>query len=261
MIDPRTFRCYLQLMGESVYRFPSNQRQFEETIVFIPWFRAQVEALSGHIEMVNEMGFDSEVVRLTQVGSYFQIKELQKIRGGLVSLWAKEIQRVLGQRSSKKIVYSFSVPSFGAIRAVAENVLERTDQSVCGIICDGGPFVNLGWKAFWRYFTYQEPVKSRILRAWLSIFGPIALGINFERELVNHLRQLPEGFPLLSIRGWQDQLVPSSQIEAAFDKQDHLDLYTLALPEGQHLNGLRDFGDVYKPKVSEFLHRVATSLK
>jgi hypothetical protein len=69
------------------------------------------------------------------------------------------------------------------------------------------------------------------------------------------LNSFPEGFPLLSIRGWRDRLIPPNDIDKVFDHHTNLNWKKLSLPEAGHLNGLRDFPSEYKPGVEDFLNQ------
>jgi hypothetical protein len=93
-----------------------------------------------------------------------------------------------------------------------------------------------------------------------NAFGRSIWSIQHEKEITQHLKALPKHFPILSIRGWQDQLVPPSAIEKAFAGHDQIDLEILNLPQGDHMDGLKNFPEAYKPRVEEFLKNVATKI-
>ena len=49
-------------------------------------------------------------------------------------------------------------------------------------------------------------------------------------------------------------------IDMVFEPHEHIDWEKLSLPEGKHLNGLKDFADEYKPAVKKFLVQCATKV-
>src|SRR5262249_27531667 len=122
-----------------------------------------------------------------------------------------------------------------------------------------GPFYDL-IQCNWNYFTHEYPIKNIFVKLALNAFARGTWAIEHEKSLANDLSKLPKDFPILSIRGWQDPLVPVSAIEKAFRGHDQLDLEILNLPEGQHLDGLKNFPQLYKPRVEEFLKSVATKI-
>ena len=81
-----------------------------------------------------------------------------------------------------------------------------------------------------------------------------------ESSLHHDLNLLPENFPILSIRGWKDRMVPLKAIEGAFEGHDQLGLEILSLPGAGHLKGLKDFPGEYIPRVTKFLNAKATPL-
>jgi hypothetical protein len=76
---------------------------------------------------------------------------------------------------------------------------------------------------------------------------------SLEDDVRSALDRLPRGFPVLSIRYWQDKLVPISAIDAVFDKHAQLHLETLSLPEAPHCGGLLYETKAYQTRVEKFL--------
>jgi hypothetical protein len=89
----------------------------------------------------------------------------------------------------------------------------------------------------------------------------LAMGIyNYKRDVRTYFRSLPDGFPVLSIRAWQDALVPIAAIDQFFELQNHLSLEILSLPEADHLQGLKEYSEDYQPRLMKFLERHATKV-
>ena len=60
-------------------------------------------------------------------------------------------------------------------------------------------------------------------------------------------------FPIFSIRGWKDNLIPPQDIDRHFEPHKNLDWRKLSLPDAGHLNGLRDFESEYIGPLTKFL--------
>jgi hypothetical protein len=225
-------------------------KKFEETIVFVPFFFGKKEHMKRHSDFVNELGYDAAVFTLS-VNKKFILKRIpydHELGWGLKHVWTREISEVLDKIPGNKILFTFSNPTSSALEAARI----RGHKDIKALICDGGPFYDL-LKCNWNYFTYEYPIKSFPKKLIANI---IARGIwthQHEAEIYRDLSALPPKFPVLSIRGWKDPLVPPSAIEKAFRAHHHLDLDVLNLPEGRHLDGLKNYTDIYRPKVLEFL--------
>ncbi|MEO0336836.1 MAG: hypothetical protein AAF202_10595, partial [Pseudomonadota bacterium] len=51
---------------------------------------------------------------------------------------------------------------------------------------------------------------------------------------------------------------PISAIDEFFEQQDHLNLEILSLPEADHLQGLKEYPEDYKGRLSKFITSHAT---
>ncbi len=167
---------------------------------------------------------------------------------GIFAAWRDQIEVILNLIPGNKIIFSFSNPSFSAIAAVA--LRHATD--VQGCICDGGPALNI-IRSWWNLIGEKYKLKNFFFKAAMFPLGYIFIGPNFKSKVAKTLSSLPKGFPILSIRGWQDSLVPFEEIEAFFEGHSNIDLKVLSLPEGAHLDGLRNHRLEYVPAVTEFL--------
>lgn len=235
------------------------KREFEETVVFVHHYGGNRASTKKHADFVSALGFDSVCFTLGTPyrPDWLKGTPLGELRLGLRERWKNEIGRVLDAIPRPKIVYSFSFPSAPAAAAMAE----RNAEDVRAWICDGGPFL-MPIQCFWNYYTHHEPTKALWLRSARVAAGMAALGMwSLKDDLHKALEKLPPGFPALSIRYWQDQLVPIAAIDEAFAGNHRLKLETLTLPEGGHLEGLQRHPEEFKPRVAQFLKRHASPLK
>src|SRR5690606_34507754 len=102
-------------------------------------------------------------------------------------------------------------------------------------------------KCSWKLLSQEYVVKNRLLRIPATGFLSVLWGADHSKVLHEDISNLPKDFPLLSIRGWEDKLVPVHCIDDAYANVGHLKYETLALPKAEHLKGLKDFPDDYKP--------------
>jgi pimeloyl-ACP methyl ester carboxylesterase len=234
------------------------KREFEEVVVFVHHYGGNRSSVKKHADFVSALGFDSVCFTLGAPYRPGWIKRtpLGDIRYGLRQRWETEIGRILDAIPRPKIIYSFSFPSIPAACALAE----REAQDVRAWICDGGPFL-MPVQCFWNYYTHHERTPALWLRTARVAAGVAALGMwNLKEDLYQALEKLPANFPVLSVRYWQDQLVPIAAIDEAFSGNHRLKLETLTLPEGDHIEGLQNHPAEYKPRVAQFLKKIAHPL-
>jgi hypothetical protein len=131
----------------------------------------------------------------------------------------------------------------------------RPDLGFKALICDSGPTANFVDSAY-KLYTHARPIKFLPLR--LAATPVLALGwsSSLHKDIKIDLQKLPEGFPVLSIRGWKDPLIAAADIDKLFEPCTNLVWQKLSLPEAGHLTGLRDFPGEYKPAVTDFLGQV-----
>ena len=252
-------------MAKSRYLFPgdghissSPNRKFEELIVFVHFFGGRKVHMRRHVDFVNKLGFDAITFNLS-FSEKFWIKRLPISRQndfGLRYIWGDEIEDVLNAAPGPKIVFAFSNPAAAAIDAI----VRRSAKDVRALVTDSGPFVQM-IRCSWNLLKYEYGVKNIFARVPALIGLGTFWGLEHSKHLHRDLMALPKDFPVLSIRGWEDQLVPVSAIDEAYAPAvNHLRFETLALPKAGHLTGLKDFPDDYKPRVAKFLERVATPI-
>lgn len=232
----------------------AQEQRFEETVVFVHYFGGSPKGLRRHVDFVNNLGFNAVTFQnvFNELKLPAPLPISSKMDFGIFAVWRDQIETVLNAISGKKIVYSFSNLCFSAIAAVGE----RHASDITGIICDSGPARDI-IRSWWNLIGDKYKVKNFFLRTAMLPIGYLFIGLSFKENIPKVLRALPEDFPVLSIRGWQDHLIPYEEIEAFFDQQDHVDLRVLSLPKGGHLDGLKNFADQYEPTVKEFLQRIS----
>lgn len=236
--------------------FPSDKKKFQETLVIVPFFKAPKQALKRHINFFNSLGYD--IATFTLINSFQEVQFLpfsSNAKFGLKHVWADQVEYVLNLSNGPKIVYAFSNPSAGAVEAIAR----RGANDIKALICDSGPSASILPTA-WNYYTEQEPISFLPIKAALSIITTCAINPFHNSDINKDLKKFPKQFPILSIRGWDDKLIPVKLIDQVFEPHTHLNWKKLTFPEGGHLDGLKKFPQQYKPAVEDFLTQHSTPL-
>lgn len=232
---------------------PAAKKAYQETVLFSPFHAGKKLQMRRHVELVQELGFDAVDFEYdTGVLSLPNRLVSSQNRLGYKHVWADQVERLFNEIPGRKIVFSFSNPTAGVIEAIAR----RKAADITGMICDGGP-TSRYWTSLVKYFTTEFPVPSLPARWAMATLTTPLWTLNPSRGLAADLARFPKNFPLLSIRGWKDHLIPPQHIDEVFEPHAQLDWRKLSLPEGDHLNGLRDFPEEYRPAVAEFLQQIA----
>lgn len=236
--------------------FLSRNKKYQELVFFVHFFEGSKKQLLRHIKFVNEIGFDAFAFNLQ--GTFknllsWSLPLSSHGEFGIKHVYADQIETLLNKIPGKKILFTFSNPSASAIEAMAR----RHCSDTVGLICDSGPSGKFIESAL-SLAAHEYKIRPFPLR-W-ALVPPISLGWSphLHKDLKSQLAIFPEGFPILSIRGWKDKLIGPRHIDEVFDPHSHLHWTKLSLPEAEHLTGLRDFKDEYKPAVERFLKSVAT---
>jgi hypothetical protein len=244
--------------------FKSANKKSEHLIFFAHFFQGHKKALKRHIEFVNELGFDAYAFNLKDSPKehffvpYSHVAKQFGMKHALADQIGEHLE--LLNEYKTKILFAFSNVAGCAIEAHARRLKEGKND-VVGMICDSGP----GGDNFIMssYMLLQEQIGVKSLP--LKIIGTPALAFGWSPKLNKDIRvdlkSFPKGFPLLSIRGWRDRLIPPSDIDKVFDDHSNLSWKKLSLPEAGHLNGLRDFPSEYRPAVEEFLNQFIETSK
>lgn len=239
--------------------FLAKNKKFEELVFFVHFYEGSKKQLLRHIRMVNQMGFDAFAFQLE--GTLHDILQLHlpisaQGKFGTKHIYADQIERLLNEVPGNKIVYTFSNPSASAIEAMAR----RHCSDTVALICDSGPTARFIPSA---YQLSKQKERFRFMPVTLATASLFSIGWSpwMHKDLERDLNTFPEGFKILSIRGWKDQLIPPSHIDEVFEPHKQLDWSKLSLPEAEHLRGLRDFKEDYVPTVARFLKSVATPIQ
>ncbi len=202
-----------------------------------------------HYQYLNSLGYNCVSFNLvlgSNPGGLYWHPLWKYALKGVFFIWTKQIVAALDEIPGDKILYAFSGPSLSALSAVHN----RSD--IKKVICDGGPFTDT-YANTQNFFEYEMGFENRSLvkvSAWL---GTMAWGHRPLDKLSQLLKTWPLQVPILSIRGLRDNIVAVDSIRKVFAPHTHIDLQTLELAEGKHLDGLRDFPEQYKAALKAFL--------
>lgn len=234
--------------------FFARERTREELIFFVPFYDGVKKQLLRHIRMVNQLGFDAFAFELKgNLEDVLHLKFPVTSGGkfGVKHAYADQIEFLLNALPGKKIVYAFSNPCASAIEAMARRHCSDTPA----MICDSGP-TNQFMKSAYQLATHEFKIPFMPLRLALSPFASLSWSPLFHADVHTDLETFPPGFPLLSIRGWKDKLIPPEHIDEVFEPHKNLDWQKLALPEAEHLTGLRDYRSDYTETVAAWLNQI-----
>ncbi|MFS4459319.1 hypothetical protein [Bdellovibrio sp. HCB2-146] len=238
--------------------FLSKNKKFDELIFFVHFYDGSKRQLIRHIKLVNDLGFDAFAFHLK--GTHKDIFELRlpispNGKFGAKHVYADQITHLLNIIPGNKIVFAFSNPGAAAIEAISR----RNSSDVKALICDSGPTARFLPSAY-NLYTHEFQLKSRLLKWTLTPLLSMGWSPLLHKDLKQDLDKFPEGFKILSIRGWKDKLIPPAHIDEVFEGHPQLEWTKLSLPEAEHLTGLRDFREEYVPGVERFLKSVATAI-
>lgn len=230
-----------------------NKRS-EITVLFVPFFGGRKPSLKRHIEFVEKLGFKTHFVNLD-----FSILNLiakpfssQTLNFGMKALWADQIEKALNEIPGKKIIFSFSNPTAAALEAIAR----RNAHDILCLVADSGPTGEIQ-ESMMNYFTFEKPLKYWPLKWVAASLTARFISFNQENFCAQDLKNIPNSFRILSIRGWKDALISPRQIDLVFEPHTHLKWQKLGLPKAGHLNGLKDFRAEYEGPVAQFLNDVS----
>jgi len=234
--------------------FKASNKKHDALIFFVHFYLGHKKALLRHIRFVNSLGFDAYAFNIKdRIKDHYGIpySHVSK-KFGLKHAIADQVEEHLNllPEYSKKIMFAFSNVSGCAIEAMAR----RTENDIIAMICDSGPSLKFVESAY-NLYKYTNPIRFplRFIAAPLLAFGWSA---DAHKDITSDLKKLPQGFPILSIRGWKDPLIKPADIDLCFEPCKNLNWQKLSLPEAGHLTGLRDFPHEYKPVVEQFLNSV-----
>lgn len=226
--------------------YPSqNKKPGSPLIFFVHFYGGHQKVLKRHITMVNELGYDAFAFNMPQFKN--NIWALWRKRNfGMKHFYSNMISFYLNQIPGQKIIYAFSNPSASAIESIAKRM--KHQQDVIGLVCDSGPSQHFLTSAYNLAIPVQ---KNPALLFLFSFFW--SCRIHF--DLPFHLKRLPAGFPVLSIRGEKDVVIPPWHIEDAFKNAPQLDVTVMSLAGAGHLDGLKNFPEEYRAGFSKWVAR------
>lgn len=234
--------------------FKASNKKHDALIFFVHFYQGHKKALLRHIRFVNQLGFDAYVFNIQdKMKDHYGVPySYVSKKFGLKHAIADQVEQHLNllPEYPKKIAFAFSNVSAACIEAMAR----RTEQDIIALICDSGPSYKFKESAYALYkHSIPKALPIRLIAAPLLAYGWSA---DLHKDIPDDLMKLPQGFPVLSIRGWKDPLIKPADIDLCFEPCKNLNWQKLSLPEAGHLTGLRDFPQEYKPVVEEFLNSV-----
>jgi pimeloyl-ACP methyl ester carboxylesterase len=202
-----------------------------------------------HYRYLNDKGFDCVSFNLL-LGStpkkFSWHPDLRYFYKGVFYLWTRQIRSVLDHVEGEKIVYGFSGPSLSAFWAC------HNRGDILKVVCDGGPFHHVYGNTR-NFFRYVVGIKQPWLNKLAAFVGAAIWGYRPLDKLHKVLRSWSPAIPILSIRGVQDEIVAINSIRQVFEPHGNLQVSTLELEAGRHLNGMRDFPEPYCKSLLTFL--------
>lgn len=239
--------------------FFAHNRKHQELIFFVHFYEGSKRKLLRHIRFVNQLGFDAFAFNLS--GDFrdlekFKLPITPNKKFGLKHSYAYQVQTLLELIPGKKIVYSFSNPSASAIEAIrAINF-----KDIQGLICDSGPSGHFNRSGF---NLFSTELRDRVNFKFFLMLPLISLSWSpfMHWDVRGDLKKFPQGFPIFTIEGGKDNIIPPHHIEAIFQGLHNLHWEKVLINEAQHLTGLRDCKAEYEPPVADFLQRIGTNLE
>lgn len=232
--------------------FKAKQKRSDALIFFVHFYKGHKKVLRRHVELVNELGFDAYVYNLRDdLKEHFYLPYSPVSRKfGMKHALADQIEEHLDLHPNytKKIIFAFSNVAGSAIEVMAR----RKPLDILALICDSGPGANILRSS---YNLMKEQFKINFLPLRLAVTAPFTAGWSqeFHKDIPEDLKLLPEGYPVLSIRGWKDPLITPRDIDTLFDSCANLSWTKLALPDAAHLDGLKTAFNEYRSGVENFL--------
>jgi pimeloyl-ACP methyl ester carboxylesterase len=229
------------------FYFSKNKIPGSPTIVFVHFFGGHQRVLKRHITLVNDLGFDAFAFNMPEFAG-LRLSLFFRERFGLKHLYTHMIEFFLNQIEGQKILFAFSNPSAAAIEAIYDRQRNQR-QDVVGLVCDSGPslaFIRSAWNLAIR-------VKGEYLLLGLFAFF---WSFRLHREIRYQLRRFPKNFPILSIRGEEDHIIPPWHIELVFKKlESYINVEVFNVPGAGHLDALKKFPEEYAARLSFWLNK------
>lgn len=233
--------------------FKASEKRSETLIFFVHFFGGHKKALRRHIEFVNSLGYDAYAFNLRDELNehyyvpYSEVSEKFGLKHAMADQIEEHLDLITGYKSV--VMFAFSNMAGCAIEAMAR----RDMSSIKALICDSGPGAGFV-QASYRFLREQFHVKFVPLRLLATPLFILSWSKDGHKDIPEDLQKFPNGFPVLSIRGWKDILIKTADIDKIFEPCKNINWTKLSLPEAQHLTGLRDYPNEYRSGVENFLN-------
>ena len=220
------------------FYYSKNKIQGTPTIVFVHFYGGHQRVLKRHIELVNDLGYDAFCYNMPDFAR-LGLSLFYRGRFGLKHLYAHMLAFFLDQIPGKKIIYSFSNPGAAAIEIIYDRERDKR-QDIMGLICDSGPSARLIRSAW----NLAIRVRGEYMLMFLFVFF---WSFRVHQEIRYQLRRFPKGFPILSIRGGSDHVIPPWHIDRAFRRlEPYVEVSTVTIQGAGHLDALKNYPDEYR---------------
>jgi pimeloyl-ACP methyl ester carboxylesterase len=248
MSEVKTFSNYSK--GDPKFYLSKNKIPGSPVIVFVHFYGGHQRILKRHIDLVNKLGFDAFAFNMPEFAG-LKLSLLYKGRFGLKHLYARMLNYYLDQIQPEKVIFAFSNPSAAAIECITDRTREGKND-VLGLICDSGPsyaFIRSAWN-----LSLNTPRSFGLLALFSCMWS-----LRLHHEIRNQLRHFPLKFPILSIRGGQDSVIPVWHIDSAFRGLDeYINLEVATFSEAGHLDALKKFPEKYQSLLELWLQKRIT---
>ena len=247
--------------GEIYLSKEKDPKKKTDTLVFFcHFFQGHKKALKRHYDFVNQIGFDAYGFNLNDsVKNHYYVPYSERShKFGMKHALADQIQDhldlVMDNYPHRQIVvFAFSNVAGCAIEAMARKFNDGEGKNIVALICDSGPGAQFFYSSF-KLIEQQMKVSSWPLKILGTPFVAYGWSPSLNKDITTDLNGFPLQFPVLSIRGWKDKLISPKHIDIIFDNAKSIQWKKLSLPEAEHLTGLRDYPNDYKPQLQNFLN-------
>ena len=227
------------------FYYSPNKIPGSPLVVFVHFYGGHQKVLKRHINLVNELGYDAFAYNMPQFAG-LKLSILYKGRIGLKHLYSRMLSYFLEQIEGQKIIFSSSNPSASAIEVIYDRTKENKND-VVGLICDSGPsqaFVRSAWN-----LAIKLKGEYKLMLLFMGFWS-----FRLHQEIRYQLRRFPLQFPILSIRGGKDSVIPAWHIEKVFKNLEaYVKMTPVTYPEAGHLDACKLNTAEYKQNLEQWL--------
>lgn len=247
--------------------FAAPSKKFKETIVFVHHFGGNKKSTRRHQDILLQAGYDCVTFNLyyhSFSGKMTFKKRLKSMfrhflsgRRNFIHQWTHELSTILDLIPGDKILFSLSSPSV----SVASSIATHQRKDIKAWVCDCGPFLE-AWTCFWNYNKYEAQIKNPIFLLLFNSLGFLMFGgIGYKSHVQKWLLSFSKGFPVLSLRAENDQLVPPSAIDKFFSVYNDLNIQIHCFKQAGHLTAIKSHAFEYSQVILTFLQKHSSSLE